>query len=413
VRIDEARIEGIRERFEAMKPVLDERRLRLWAAAEAMSLGRGGIAAVTEATGIRGKRISSGIKELRGMDAQPPTEPPSEQRIRRPGAGRKPLTETDPTLLEDLNALVEPTERGDPESPLRWTIKSLRQLATALKKMGHSISPGKVGELLRELGYSLQGTRKRLEGKQHPDRDAQFREINRRTRRMQRAGQPVISVDTKKKELVGPFANGGKEWRPSGEPVDVRVHDFPDDNAVGKAVPYGIYDMGRNEGFVNVGMSGDTGAFAVNSISAWWSTMGRAAYPEANELMIVADAGGSNNPRGKLWRAELQQFANKTGLAIHVSHMPPGTSKWNKIEHRLFSHISLNWRGKPLVDYLTIVKLIAATTTTSGLKVKARLDRRRYKKGIKVPTATIKKLQIQPHKFHGEWNYTVFPQEDS
>lgn len=410
--VDPTRIAEIRIRFDALKAALDERRLRLFAAAEATALGRGGIAAVTEATGIRGKRIRAGMKELQEMEAHPPSEPPREQRIRRPGAGRKLVTQKDPSLLRDLESLVEPTERGDPESPLRWTTKSLRQLGAALKKMGHSVSPGKISELLYGLGYSLQATRKRLEGTQHADRDAQFREINRRTREMQRAEQPVISVDTKKKELVGQFSNGGVEWQPSGEPTDVRVHDFRDD-ATGKAVPYGIYDIGRNEGFVNVGMSGDTGAFAVNSINAWWRAMGRRAYPGANELMIVADAGGSNSPRGKLWRSELQKFANETGLAIHVSHMPPGTSKWNKIEHRLFSHITMNWRGKPLVDYVTIVSLIAATTTSTGLKVKARLDRRKYEKGIKVPNARIKSLEIYPHTFHGDWNYTVLRQEEA
>jgi hypothetical protein len=402
-----ARIEEIRLRFEALAPVLDERQLRLWAAAEATALGRGGIAAVTEATGIRGKRIWHGRRDLREL-ANAASPLARKQRVRRPGAGRKPLVETDPTVVADLEAMIEPTGRGDPESSLRWTTKSTRELSRALKAKGHTISPQRVGVLLRNLGYSLQANRKRLEGADHPDRDAQFRYIQRRTKEMQRAGQPVISVDTKKKELIGPFANKGAEWRPQGEPVDVRVHDFLDPD-LGKAVPYGVYDVSRNEGFVNVGTSADTGAFAVQGIRAWWTHMGRKAYPEAKELLVVADSGGSNGSRNRLWKTELQRFADDTGLHLHVSHMPPGTSKWNKIEHRLFSFISMNWRGKPLDSYETVVNLIAHTTTTAGLVVKARVDRRRYKRGIVVTKERMAQLKVRPRRFHGDWNYDLLP----
>jgi hypothetical protein len=298
--------------------------------------------------------------------------------------------------------------RGDPESPLRWTSKGTRALAEQLRKGGHQVSARTVAKLLHEHGYSLQGTRKTIEGRQHPDRNAQFEHINRQTQAMHRAGQPVISVDTKKKELVGEFANKGREWQPGGEPPKVRVHDFPGD-AVGKAIPYGVYDVGRNEGWISVGVDHDTAAFAVASIRGWWNTMGKRSYGSARQLYIVADAGGSNAYRNRLWKAELQKFADDTGLQLSVSHMPPGTSKWNKIEHRLFSHISQNWRGRPLVDHETVVSLIANTSTATGLKVKARIDRRRYRTKVKVPNAVMRALAIKPRRFHGEWNYMFDP----
>jgi hypothetical protein len=368
--------EQVRVRYSLLHGVLDERQVRLWAAAEATALGHGGGAVVTRATGIRSKRIARGKRDLEALAESGTSEKPREQRVRRPGGGRKAAEDSDPTLWTDLEALVDPVTRGDPESPLRWTTKSTRHLAEELKSGGHNVSATTVGHLLRAHGYSLQGTRKTIEGEQHPDRDAQFEHINRETRRFQAAGQPVISVDTKKKELVGPFANKGREWQPQGEPPKVLVHDFPHD-AVGKAIPYGVYDVARDEAWVSVGTDHDTSAFAVASIRSWWRSMGKRAYSEARELYIVADAGGSNGYRTRLWKAELQRFADDSGLQLSVSHMPPGTSKWNKIEHRLFSHISQNWRGRPLVDHESVVSLIAATTTTTGLKVKAKLDRRK------------------------------------
>jgi transposase len=406
--VDVGRVEEIRLKHEALARVLDERRMRLWAASEAKALGRGGIATVTAATGIRRKRIGIGIRELGELEKQPTLLPARQQRIRREGAGRKTLTEVDATLWSDLESLLDPVTRGDPESPLRWTSKGTQTLAEELRAQGHRVSARSVAKLLHEHGYSLQGPRKTIEGRQHPDRNAQFEHINRQTKAFHAAGQPVISVDTKKKELVGDFANKGREWQPAGEPPKVRVHDFPGD-AVGKAIPYGVYDVGRNEGWVSVGVDHDTAAFAVASIRGWWNTMGKRAYGTARELFIVGDAGGSNAYRNRLWKAELQKFADDTGLQLSVSHMPPGTSKWNKIEHRLFSHISQNWRGRPLVDHQTVVSLIANTTTTSGLKVKARLDRRCYRTKVKVPNATMRALAITPRRFHGEWNYKINP----
>jgi Rhodopirellula transposase DDE domain len=406
--IDDARIDEIRSRHEAMAEVLDERRLRLWAAAEAESLGWGGIAAVTRATGIRGKRIGLGIRELREQAKNPPVQPPQRQRVRRPGAGRKMLVTVDLTLWADLEQLIDPATRGDPESALRWTIKSTRQLAAELKARGHDVGYRTVAKLLHEHGYSLQSIRKTKEGQQNPDRDAQFQHINRQTKAFHAAGQPVISVDTKKKELVGQFANKGREWQPQGQPAEALVHDFPSD-AVGKAIPYGVYDAGRNEGWVSVGVDHDTAALAVNTIRSWWRVMGQPAYPHARELYLVADAGGSNGYRNRLWKLELQKLADETGLKLSVSHMPPGTSKWNKIEHRLFSHISQNWRGRLLVDHETVVNLIGSTTTTTGLKVKAKLDRRRYRTKIKVPNAVMRELTIKPQRFRGEWNYLLTP----
>lgn len=404
--IDDARIEEIRSRYESLAPVMDERVTRLWAACEAKALGRGGIAAVTEATGILGKRIWSGMRDLKEIGRRPPKEAPRLQRVRRPGAGRKPLTEKDPTLVTDLDGLVEPVTRGDPESPLRWTCKSVRKLADELRAMGHQVGPQKVSELLHDMDYSLQGTRKTREGSAHPDRNAQFEHINAQARSFQRAGEPVISVDTKKKELVGDFANVGKEWRPAGDPEPVRVHDFID-KRLGKAIPYGVYDIGRNEGWVNVGVDHDTAEFAVESIRRWWRRMGRQAYPDASRLLLTADGGGSNGYRTRLWKVELQRFADESGLDVTVAHYPPGTSKWNKIEHRMFCHITQNWRGRPLESVETIVSLIGNTATKTGLRIKATLDRHLYEKAITVSDEQLARLHIKPHRFHGEWNYTV------
>ena len=392
--------------FAQMQPVLDERQTRLLAAAMAEAIGYGGGRVVTEATGIRGKRIWKGRLDLQELAESPPEKPAREQRIRRPGAGRTPLTASDSTLWSDLESLVAPLTRGDPESPLRWTAKGTRKLADELRAKGHSVSARTVAKLLQVHEYSLQATHKTIEGRQHPDRNAQFEHINAQTKAFQAANQPVISVDTKKKELVGQFANKGQEWQPTGKPEPVNVHDFPDD-ADGKIIPYGVYDPTRNEGWVSVGIDHDTAAFAVASIRSWWNTMGKRAYPDADRLYIVADAGGSNGYRVHLWKAELQKLVDETGLNISVSHMPPGTSKWNKIEHRLFSHISQNWRGRPLVDHQSVVSLIANTTTATGLKVKARLDRRRYPSGIKVPKAVLRSLAIRRQAFHGEWNYEL------
>jgi hypothetical protein len=406
VLIDEARIEEIRSRFESLAPVMDERVTRLWAASEAIALGRGGTAAVTEATGILGKRIRYGIRELKDIERCPPEEPARQQRIRRPGAGRKPLTEKDPTLVSDLDSLVEPVTRGDPESPLRWTCKSVRKLADELRAMGHQVGPQKVSELLHDMDYSVQGTRKTREGTEHPDRNDQFEHINAQARNFQRAGEPVVSVDTKKKELVGDFANSGKEWRPAGKPEPVRVHDFIDER-LGKAIPYGVYDLRRNEGWVNVGVDHDTAEFAVESLRRWWRRMGRRAYPDATRLLVTADGGGSNGYRTRLWKLELQRFANESGLNVTVAHYPPGTSKWNKIEHRMFCHITQNWRGRPLESVETVVSLIGGTTTKAGLRIKAALDNNRYEKSIKVSDEQLASLHIKPHSFHGDWNYTI------
>jgi transposase len=401
-------VDQVRERFRLLAPVMDERTTRLWAAAEAMSLGAGGVAIVTEATGIRKKRIRIGRSELEAMAETSPTEKPRAQRIRRPGAGRKTVTIKDPTLLSDLESLVDPLTRGDPESPLRWTAKSTRALADELRRQGHRVSARTVAQLLKQWGYSLQANRKTVEGGQHPDRNAQFEHINAQAKAFQAAGSPVISVDTKKKELVGPFKNGGREWLPQGEPEAVRVHDFIDET-LGKAIPYGVYDVGRNEGWVNVGVDHDTGEFAVASIERWWRTMGIKAYPNAKELLITADGGGSNGSRNRLWKLSLQQFSDRSGLRLAVCHLPPGTSKWNKIEHRLFSQISQNWRGRPLVSHEVIVNLIASTKTMTGLKVRAKLDKRRYSSGLKITDKQMKSLAIKREAFHGEWNYVISP----
>jgi hypothetical protein len=396
-------IVAIKRRYEAVGPVLDERGRRRFAAAEALTAGWGGIAAVSEATGIARSTIGYGLRELRG------TAPDSALGgIRRKGAGRKPLTETDPTLLGDLKELVDPATCGDPMSPLKWTSKSLRNLASALCAMGHQVGHDVVGTLLKTLGYSLQGNRKTLEGSSHVDRDAQFNHIAGTVRAAIAAGQPAISVDTKKKELIGDFKNNGREYRPAGSPEPVRVHDFVDPT-LGRASPYGVYDIADDKGWVSVGIDHDTAAFAVNAIRSWWSTMGRPRYPKAHRVTITADGGGSNGSRVRLWKVELQKLADELGLTIAVLHLPPGTSKWNKIEHRLFSFISRNWRGRPLTDYRTIVELIGATTSTAGLTVCCQLDENPYPAGIKVSDADMAKLNIQRNDFHGEWNYTITP----
>jgi hypothetical protein len=395
-------IEPIRERFSAVAPFLDERGRRLVAAAEAFAAGYGGITAVAMATGVAPSTIGRGLKEL----AQ---DEPSE-RIRRPGAGRKRTISKDPTLLADLEALVEPTTRGDPGSPLRWTCKSVRRLAQALQAQGHEVSRTLVAHLLNKAGYSLQGNRKTTEGDSHPDRDAQFGYINTQVTAALAEQQPVISVDTKKKELVGDFRNNGREYRPQGNPEEVRVHDFLI-KELGRAVPYGIYDLAANSGWVSVGVDHDTAAFAVNSIRQWWRTVGRARYPEATRLLITADGGGSNGSRVRLWKRELQELANELGLDITVSHLPPGTSKWNKIEHRLFSFISQNWRAKPLVSYRVIVELISATTTKTGLTVRCELDTGQYPSGVVVSDADMAAINLKRAEFHGEWNYTISPND--
>lgn len=382
---------------------------RLVAAAESEAFGYGGVTVVAGATGVSRRAITQGMKELR----QPaPVEDAGAMhaRVRRKGAGRKPIAEKDPTLVRDLDRLVEPVTRGDPESPLRWTCKSVRKLAQELRQEGHAVSYQTVAELLHAMDYSLQANQKTLEGNQHADRDAQFQHISRKARRYLKTGEPVISVDTKKKELVGDFKNGGREWQPKGQPEKVRVHDFeirePDK---GKVSPYGVYDVGRNVGWVSVGVDHDTAAFAVESIRRWWRWMGGPSYPKAKRLLITADSGGSNGARVRLWKWELQQLADETGLEISVCHFPPGTSKWNKIEHRLFSFISQNWRGKPLISHAVIIDLIAATTTTTGLTVKSALDTNVYPRGLKVSDKQMTAINLKKGRFHGDWNYAVLP----
>lgn len=393
----------IRRKYAALSPLMDERMRRCWAGVEADAIGDGGIAIVERAIGMSRTTIRAGRDEARAglQDADL-------AQIRRPGGGRPRIEEQDPGLMTELESLVDPVTRGDPESPLRWTSKSTRKLASELTDRGKTISPQKVGQLLFALGYRLNAAQKTLEGTDHPDRNEQFEFINDRVEAYQSRNAPVISVDTKKKELVGDFKNAGREWQPMGEPVPVRVHDFIDPD-LGKAIPYGVYDLGRNEGWVNVGIDHDTPEFAVASISRWWSQMGHKVYPKASELLITADAGGSNGYRSRLFKIELQKFADRTGLAIGVSHFPPGTSKWNKIEHRMFCHITENWRGRPLLDHETIVQLIGATRTTTGLHIQAKLDRRAYPTGIKVTDAEMNDVNLFEEAFHGDWNYTIEP----
>jgi hypothetical protein len=398
--------EGAREtlaaKFEAIFPHLDERQRRLLMGAEARALGHGGIRVVALAAGVREATVALGVGEL-DSGAAPLG------RARRPGGGRRRLADLDPGLRPALLALVEPDERGDPMSPLRWTTKSLRALAAELGRQGHRAGADTVAGLLHEEGFSLQGNAKALEGRQSPDRDAQFRYLNEQVREHRDAGEPVISVDTKKKELVGNYRNGGREWRPAGDPVRVRDHDFPD-LELGKAIPYGIYDLAANTGWVNVGTDHDTAQFAAESIRRWWNDAGRAAYPRARRLLITADSGGSNSTRTRAWKAELAALALETGLEITACHFPPGTSKWNKIEHRLFSHITMNWRGRPLTSHEVIVQAIASTTTRTGLRVRAELDTAAYPPGAKISDEQMAALPLRRHDWHGDWNYTLYPQ---
>lgn len=395
-------VEDIRRKFACLSAVLDERGRRVWAAVEAEALGYGGQSIVAKATGLSRTTLHRGVLESRDPLNQLPGG------IRKPGGGRKKLTQTGPALLTALERLVEPTTRGDPENPLRWTCRSTRQLAATLGEQGYSISHQTVAALLEGLGYSLQGNRKTLEGCGHPDRDAQFRYIEHRVEAFQQQGQPVVSVDTKKKELIGDFKNGGREWHRQGESEAVRVYDFVD-KVLGKVNPYGVYDPTANVGWVSVGVDHDTAEFAVETLRRWWEKMGRARYPQATELLVTADGGGSNGSRVRLWKVALQRLANQTTLRISVCHFPPGTSKWNKIEHRMFSHISMNWRGKPLYNHEVVINLIASTTTRTGLKIEAELDANAYPTGIQVTDEELDHLQIQRAEFHGEWNYTILP----
>jgi transposase len=447
-------LEILQEKYELLRPFLDERQRRLWAATEARTRGWGGITLVSQATHLHRQTIRMGIQELQTLTGEAPSagegsfiaergmegtaETASEgkeeveegkfdpargarevregrgetvllpERRRRPGGGRKPLTQKDPTLLRDLERLVEPLTRGDPESPLRWTCKSTTNLAEELHRQGHSISVSKVGELLHQLGYSLQSTRKSHEGSTSPDRNAQFEHINAQAQAFRKRGQPVISVDAKKRELVGNYKNGGREWHPHGEPEAVEVYDFPD-KTVGKATPYGVYDLARNEGWVSVGIDHNTAEFARSTIQTWWLRLGEEAYPDATDLLVIADGGGSNSSRSRVWKTEIQTLADRTGLSIGVCHFPPGMSKWNMIEHRMFCQISGNWRGRPLVSHEVIVELIGNTRTRTGLHIEAELDRSRYDTGRKISDDELEQVRIEPHSFHGEWNYTIRP----
>jgi transposase len=399
--------QAIAAKFAILKPLLDERARRLWAAVEARALGRGGISQVAEATGLSRVTVRAGLKELAlPVTATGPQTPP--ERLRRPGGGRKPLGTSDPHLLQALETLVDPVTRGDPMSLLRWTCKSAAKLAAALQAQGHAVSERTVNRLLHDLGYSLQSNRKTLEGRHHPDRDAQFQYINRRAKVFQKQGQPVVSVDTKKKELVGQYRNGGQEWHLQGQPEEVNVHDFPD-AVLGKIIPYGVYDEATNTGWVSVGVDHDTAEFAVETVRRWWRHMGSKVYPKAQRLLITADGGGSNGSRCRLWKVELQRLADESGLCISVCHFPPGTSKWNKIEHRMFCHITENWRGRPLVSRAVVVNLIGHTTTKTGLTIRSELDENSYPTGREVTKQQMESLAIKRDKFHGEWNYTLRP----
>ena len=401
-----AAVDEIKTRFEKLAPFLDERLRRLVAATESLTVGFGGTSAVSRQTGVSRRAIIQGIKEL---DQEPSVQ---SGRVRRAGGGRKKTVNTDITLKSDLERLVEPVTRGDPESRLRWTCKSVCKLSEELNRQGHRTSHRMVAELLHELGYSLQANRKTLEGSNHADRDAQFQHINRQVDELLAERQPVISVDTKKKELVGDFKNNGKELRPKGDPEKVRVHDFPIPE-LGRAAPYGVYDLANNSGWVSVGIDHDTSAFAVETIRRWWHSMGRPVYPQAKTLLITADSGGSNGSRVRLWKVELQGLADEIGLELRICHLPPGTSKWNKIEHRLFSFISQNWRGKPLVSHQVIVDLIAATSTKAGLKVQAQIDSNLYPAGVKISDEQVAALRLERDPFHGEWNYKILPRTSS
>jgi hypothetical protein len=402
---DAAVIERIRQKFQALTVLMDERMRRHWVASEAKELGWGGVTAVARATGVSRTTISAGIRDLETLAT---SSGAPDARLRRPGAGRKLLVEIDPDLWSALDALVEPLTRGHPESPLRWTCKSTRQLAAELCRQNHPISDRTVASLLYASGYRLQANRKTREGSDHPDRNAQFEYINRQVRRVRKRGQPVVSVDTKKKELVGDFKNPGQQWLPQGKPEKVRVHDFVDPD-LGKVIPYGVYDIANNQGWVSVGIDHDTADFAANTIRRWWQGMGVKRFPRASELLITADGGGSNSSRSRLWKVALQRLADDLEMKLMVCHFPPGTSKWNKIEHRLFSYIASNWRGQPLLTRQAVVELIANTTTTTGLVVRAELDTNEYPTGIKVDDAQMATLRIKPSDFHGEWNYTLSP----
>jgi hypothetical protein len=402
----------VRAKFDRLRPLMDERMRRQWAASEALSLKRGGVTVVARATGLSRSTITQGMRELReranlGIEDEACVweVPP---RLRRPGGGRHPLKENDPTLVRDLEALIEPTTRGDPQSPLRWTCKSTRNLAEALSRHGHRVSYQTVALMLHDLGYSLQALRKTREGGSHPDRDAQFRHINRRVIAFQGQGQPVVSVDTKKKELIGDFKNAGREWQPEGTPEETRVYDFID-KQLGKAIPRGVYDPTWDVGWVSVGVDHDTAQFAAETLLRWWQEMGSRVYPDAERLLITADSGGSNGSRSRLWKIVIQGLADLLGLPISVCHFPPGTSKWNQIEHRMFSHLTQNWRGRPLVSRAVIVDLIGHTTTRTGLEIQAELDTGTYKKGIKVTDDELAAVRITRDDFHGEWNYTIAP----
>ena len=403
---EEAALLAIESRYRSLSVLMDERMRRQWAAAESRSYGWGGVRAVGSVIGMSPNTIRKGLEELAVRDEDP--DAPVEPGLRRSGAGRKRHTESDPHLLQALESLVEPTTRGDPQSPLRWTLKSTAQLAQELTRQKHPVSPRTVGRLLNDLEYSLQGNRKTLEGSAHPDRNAQFEYINASVKRFQQRGQPVISVDTKKKELVGAFKNGGREWQPTGEPEKVKVHDFLD-MELGKAIPYGVYDISENQGWVSVGIDHDTARFAAEAIARWWKKMGSKRYGDAKELLIAADGGGSNGSRCRLWKVALQELAAKLEMPINVCHFPPGTSKWNKIEHRMFSHITRNWRGRPLVSHEVIIKLIASTTTKTGLKIRAGLDTGVYPTGITVSDEELASLNLKRANFHGEWNYKLLP----
>lgn len=406
--IDESMINAIKRKYELLYTALDERSRRLWAATEASELGHGGMVAVAHATGLSERTIRRGYHDLQSLT---PVRGPSPGRLRRQGGGRKPLQTQDPALIVALEALVEPTTRGDPMSPLRWTCKSTRKLAQALTSHGHAISHTTVAHLLTALGYSVQRTRKTQEGRAHRDREAQFHYINRQVQAFQKAGQPVISVDAKKKELVGDFTMAGQEYQPQGHPEPVRIHDFPDPG-LGNVCPYGVYDMTANTGWVSVGMDHDTAQFAVTSIRRWWAPMGQALYPAARKVLIPAEGGGSNASRSRLWKVELQGLADETGLRIHVCHFPPGPSKWNKIEHRMFCHITENWRGRPLLDHAVIVQLIGNTTTTTGLAIQAELDLKVYPTGIAISDQQMKALHLSRAKFHGkDWNDIIKPRK--
>lgn len=402
-----AALRQIKARYRSLEALMDERLRRQWAATEAQAYGRGGLSAVSSAIGMSRNTLRKGLAELAARKKHP--RAPVSARVREEGGGRKRLTETDPGLVAALDQLVEPSCRGDPMSPLRWTCKSTVNLAEALTRQGHAIGPWTVGNLLKEAGYSLQSNRKTKEGGSHPDRNAQFEYISTTVQQFQQRGQPVISVDTKKKELVGAFKNGGREWRPKGEPEEVLVHDFVDE-LLGKVIPYGVFDLSLNEGWVSVGIDHDTAQFAVQAIGRWWQKMGAKRYPQARALLVTADGGGSNGSRCRLWKVALQDLATRLGLPIHVRHFPPGTSKWNKIEHRMFSHITENWRGRPLVSHEVIINLIANTKTRTGLRIRAELDRGNYPTGIKITDAEFNELNLKQAVFHGDWNYALLPQ---